>query len=303
MSYKAMKMKKVILSVFVLLNVLVSAQDDENWDFDESGGSEGSSVGPAFYDTRVINSQSTEVLEKGTWDLRIAHRFGDMAVANAYKTMFGFDNSSDIKIGIDYAITDQLLVGIHRHKGAGPYSQLFEGMAKFKIFGQEDGKPVSLTIASSAFVTGMDSSSDTTSITHFSKSAHRFSYFTQAIVARNFNDHLSLQLNAGVLHRNLVYSDDVNTAFSIGAVAKVKLAKKLSLIAEYNHLFRPTKTINGTEFVDPLGVGIEIKTFAHVFQINLTNSRGMGEAQYIPYTASKWSKGEFRLGFTISRHF
>ncbi|MCB9187694.1 MAG: hypothetical protein H6600_08040 [Flavobacteriales bacterium] len=295
-------MKKIILSLFTIAALSGFAQD-EDWDFDGEGEDAKSSVGPAFFDTRVINNHSVETLKKGKWDVRIAHRFGDMATPNSYKSFFGFDNSSDIKIGVDYAITDDLLVGLHRNKGAGPYSQLMEGFAKYKILDQVDGKPITLTVSSTAFATIMDSSSDTTSITHFGKTSHRFSYFTQLILARNLNDKGSIQMNVGYLHRNLVYQDDSNAALSLGAVAKIKVAKKISIIGEYNHLFRPTNLINGVEYTDPIGVGVEFKTHAHVFQINLTNSRGMGEVQFIPYTASKWTDGEFRMGFTISRHF
>ena len=65
---------------------------------------------------------------------------------------------------------------------------------------------------------------------------------------------------------------------------------------------------NTTEFrknsyVNPFGLGIEIKTFGHVFLLNFVNSRGIGEGQFLPYTKSKWSKGEFRFGFTIARKF
>lgn len=295
-------MKKILICLLTITSTVGFAQDDD-WDFDEEGETTTSSVGPAFNDTRVINSHSVETLDQGTFDLRIAHRFGDMATPNSYKTMFGFDNSADIKIGLDYGISDQLMVGLHRNKGAGPYFQVFEGLVKYKIMDQQDGKPLTLSVSASAFATGMDSSSDTTSITYFEKTAHRFSYFTQLILARNLNDKASIQMNVGLLHRNLVYHDDENTTVSVGGVAKVKVAKKISLIAEYNHLFRPSNTINNVEYVDPLGVGIEFKTHAHVFQVNFTNSRGMGEGQFIPYTSSKWSDGEFRMGFTISRHF
>ena len=53
----------------------------------------------------------------------------------------------------------------------------------------------------------------------------------------------------------------------------------------------------------PFGIGIEINTFAHVFQLNFMNSKGLGEGQFLPYTSSKWSNGEFRFGFTIARKF
>lgn len=294
-------MKKLFLSIFTIISLTGFAQDDD-WDFDEDGDTE-TSVGPAFFDTRVINSHSVETLEQGTFDVRIAHRFGDMAVTNSYKTFFGFDNSADIQIGLDYGITDKLMIGLHRNKGAGPYTQMFQGLLKYKIFDQQDGKPFTFSANATAFASLMDSSTDSLSLSYFSKTSHRFSYFTQLILARNLNDKASIQMNVGLLHRNLVYYDDKNTTLSLGGVAKVKVAKKISIVAEYNHLFRPSNTVNDIEYTDPLGVGVEFKTHAHVFQVNFTNSRGMGEAQFIPYTFSKWSEGEFRMGFTISRHF
>jgi hypothetical protein len=37
--------------------------------------------------------------------------------------------------------------------------------------------------------------------------------------------------------------------------------------------------------------------------LNFINSRGIGEGQFLPYTSSSWSDGEFRFGFTIARKF
>lgn len=275
------------------------AQDDEDWDFDEASDE----LGPAFFDTRIINSHSVETLEKGTWDVRIGHRFGNMATPGAEQTFFGLDNSADITIGTDYAVTDKMLIGVYRNKGAGPYSQLLQGCFKYKIFDQRDQKPFTLAVNTNMFYTIMKSSTDSTSVTYFKKTAHRASYYTQFILARNLKDKASIQLNVGVLHRNLVSFEDENTNLSLGGVLKVKLAKKMSLVGEYNHLFRKNNFISEVEYGDAIGVALEFKTFAHVFQLNFTNSRGFGEVQYLAYTASKWSKGEVRLGFTISRHF
>jgi hypothetical protein len=58
------------------------------------------------------------------------------------------------------------------------------------------------------------------------------------------------------------------------------------------------------DFYTSLGFGLEIETGGgHVFQINVTNAKGISENDYIPYTQSDWGEGEFRLGFTISRIF
>ena len=58
-----------------------------------------------------------------------------------------------------------------------------------------------------------------------------------------------------------------------------------------------------TYFV-PLSFGIEFGTGGgHVFQLNVTNARGISETDYIPYSFSNWADGQFRLGFTIARQF
>ena len=103
-------MKRYFALILLLTHFSVSyAQDD--WDFDKPADE----LGPAFYDTRIVNAQSAETLEKGMWDVRIAHRFGDMATSGSGSTFFGLDNSADITIGTDYALTDDMLVGIYRN--------------------------------------------------------------------------------------------------------------------------------------------------------------------------------------------
>jgi hypothetical protein len=115
---------------------------------------------------------------------------------------------------------------------------------------------------------------------------------------------ISVQLAPGLLHRNYVAYEDQNSNFVLGAMLKIKLMKKVSLLGEYYLVMREPKTIYDlNEYVNPLAISVEIKTHAHNFQINFMNSRGIGEGQFIPYTSSKWLDGEFRLGFTISRHF
>ena len=57
------------------------------------------------------------------------------------------------------------------------------------------------------------------------------------------------------------------------------------------------------DLYNPIALGLEFDTGGHIFQLNFTNSRGFGEAQYIPSTTSNISEGQFRVGFTISRVF
>jgi hypothetical protein len=292
-------MKKIFtVLAIVAIGLPVFSQDD--WGFGEEGEV---SLDPAFNDTRVINGHSVETLDAKTFDLRIAHRFGDIAVPNSSRTLFGFDNSSDIRIGFEYGFTDKFMIGLGRSKGAGLLTELFDGLVKYKISTQSDEMPVSMSISGSTFATSMLASPDSTSRTSFTKLAHRFSYVTQFNVAHNFNNQVSVQVSPGFVHRNYVAFDEDNNNFFVGAMAKVKLRKKMSLIAEYYYVNRTSDVSQGTEFVDPLAIGVEFKTSNHVFLLNFMNSRGIGAAQFLPYTSSKWSDGQFRFGFTISRHF
>ena len=308
---------RLILSI-IFLNCAFStsvfhAQDE--WDFEADQSKK--ELKETFNDTRVINGHSVELLDAKVLDLRISHRFGNLAVPASGRTLFGLDNSTDIRIGLEYGINDWLMVGGGRSKGASPYREYWDGLFKIKILSQqtggfennkEDNKsvPVSLTLASSAFFTSMLASADSTSQIAFGYNAEnkfqsfnrRFSYFTQLILAHNLVNKLSVQVSAGVLHRNFVAFNEQNTNFVIGFMSKIKLYKKISLVGEYYHVFR-----DNTRYVDPLAISVEIKTYGHVFMLNFINSRGIGEGQFLPYTFSRWKDGAFRFGFTISRNF
>ena len=52
-----------------------------------------------------------------------------------------------------------------------------------------------------------------------------------------------------------------------------------------------------------MGIGLDIETGGHVFQMFLTNSFGMTENQTFARTSSSWADRGFRLGFNVSRMF
>src|SRR5207244_165592 len=70
--------------------------------------------------------------------------------------------------------------------------------------------------------------------------------------------------------------------------------------------FQPiTKHEDGELYIGSLSVGIDIETGGHVFQVMISNSRGMIEQLYIPNnTGYWWSKDvkEIHLGFNINRN-
>lgn len=261
--------------------------------------------GETFSSSRVINGHSVETLGKKVLDFRIEHRFGDFAGENGgVQNMFGFDNAADIRFGFEYGLTDNLMIGIGRSKGTGnPYRSLLDGFTKYRFFTQgKNNAAVSLAAVGSTFFTYMKASAETYEVSNFPKTAHRFAYSLQLNIARKFGSRLSLMLAPTLVHRNYVAFEDVNTLFSIGSAFRFSITPRVGLITEYYYVVNPDNT-KRLDNLNSLGVAVEWTTFGHTFVINLTNSKGFGEAQFIPGTFEDWLKGQFRIGFCVGRKF
>ena len=296
----------VAMALLLLMVTQAKAQDKPQKEY----------VYQTFKDTRVINTYSIETLQARQMDVRIAHRFGDFfnqwTWRNAWSTFFGFETAADVAFGVEYGITNNLMVGFHRTKGYGPLKSNLHGIIKYKPLAQTKGPgmPISLAVAGSATISTMWRSDNTASLASFgpdtisgyAKFSHRLSYSLQVHVARKFGNAVSIQMSPTFVWRNLVDYNDENYVVSIGLCAKFQLSKVMGLIID-SSIPLDVKRINGTLGYIPLGIGLEFDTGGHVFQVNFTNSAGIEPTDYIPYTDLDWTKGQFRIGFTISRAF
>jgi hypothetical protein len=283
-------MKKLLL-LFLLIGGTSFGQTDTN------------AVHNVFSDLRIINAYSTETLEKNQLAFVISHRFGDMFGAQGgYQNFFGLDDVADIRIGLEYGILDNLMIGISRTKGPGPLRGVVDGYLKYRFLTQKKkGMPLSMALASSIDISTQKKSSDSTSVTSFPKWTHRISYNMHLILSRKFASWFSAQVMGTFTWRNYVNNNDQNAVFGIGAATRFRITKKFGIILEYIYTFRKDGLRPGKQ--DNLGIAFEFKTYGHNFQINFVNSRGLADTQYLTYNTSNWLKGEFRIGFTISRNF
>lgn len=299
-----------MLTALLLVAPAVMAQDDLSKMFGKDSVSKGPVIA-TFKSTRIINGQSNETLKKGELDFRVAHRFGDLGGdAGGSKTFFGIDNSTDIRIAFEYGITDRLMVGLSRAKGSGNFSQLYEGLAKFKILQQtlDNRIPLGITVFGNAVVTSMKSSTVESDAAYFDNFSSRMSYTGQVILSRKFGNILSLAVLPTYIHRNRVVHMDVNDMFAVGVGGRLRFSKRMALVVDYFLPFREQASKDyfegrGVKLYNPLGVGLEIETGGHVFSVNFTNSTAILENQFIPETTSTWLEGQFRWGFNISRRF
>ena len=256
-----------------------------------------------FKDRKVINSFSTEMLKTGKLDFRVSHRFGDISgTSGGWPTLYGLENASDISIGFDYGLADNVLFGINRTKGAGPLRQNLNGHLKLRMISQKSGgSPVSVALVGLGSYSTMAKSSIPGELNFFENTLHRFSYHSELIISSKISNFFSIQTSGAFTYRNIVNSNDTNELLSLGLAARVQLSKAFGLIFDGR---LPVSDIRQELKYMPVGGGLEWETGGgHVFQLNVTNSKGIAETDYIPYTNDDWTKGQFRVGFTISRQF
>jgi hypothetical protein len=307
----------IALVAFASIAQFANAQDDLlSLTEDPAAKAKHEKVFATFKGAKVINAQTTETVKKKTLDFCITHRFGNIGDASGggAHTLYGLDNISDVRIGFSYGITDNLTLGWGRSKS----KELIDVMAKFRFLTQTQDNHIPLSVAfygdasynpqvSGQFYNGAVFPAD------FKKNdLHRLSYVGQLIIARKFGSRFSIEILPTYQHRNFIVANinpdngavESNDLFAVGAAARLKLTKRICLVADYFYTFSKFRTGNSTTpYYNALAVGIEIETGGHVFHLNFTNATGIIENNFIPNTNDSWSKGGVKFGFNISRVF
>jgi hypothetical protein len=246
-----------------------------------------------FKTTRVINLQSVENAAAGVMDFRISHRFGFIN-SGAYD-LFGLDQAL-MRFGLEYGVTDRLMVGV----GRSNVNKAYDSFLKYKILRQGSGKhniPISLSYFGSA-VCNTVKWSDPNRDNYFSS---RMQYTHQLLIARKFNNDLSLQIAPTLVHKNLVPTlQDKNDILAMGFGGRYKLTQRFSVNGEYIYVLPNQIT---STFYNSLSLGVDIETGGHVFQLHLTNSTSMLEPGFITESVGQWKNGGIHFGFNVSRVF
>lgn len=284
-------MKVLRLLAMLLCATTVSyAQDDLLNELSKQDSAQTVRVSATFKSTRVVNGQSVETMKKKHLDFRISHRFGKLN-SGAYQ-FFGLDQAT-MRMGFEYGITDDLMIGI----GRSTLQKVYDFFGKYKLLKQSTGArniPVSVTLFGGTGVATVDKEREF---------QDKLYYTAQLLVARKFGERLSLQLSPTYLYRTMPdVTGDEKIVLALGIGGRFKLSKRVSLNGEYFYTAREKNTVTAP-YHDSMSFGVDIETGGHVFQLHFTNSLGMIEKQFIGETTGTWGKGDIHYGFNISRTF
>ncbi len=298
--------KKTLLGfAFAMISSAAFAQDDLLNMLNEDLSKEIVYTQATFKASRLINGQTIETVSKKHLNFWISHRFGSVN-SGFLSNFFGLDEAR-IRLGLEYGLTDQFLVGV----GRSSEEKTYDFYGKYKLLRQSNAFPFTLSafgsLAVNTMPTGYIMNSGSEMI--FYNNKERLTYTTQALIARKFSDKFSFQLMPTFIHINKVEDQNFeNDLFSLGMGGRYKISSRVTFSVEYYYNFvdrdaYQMETGNPYPYHNSLSLGFDIDTGGHVFQFHLTNARGMIERHFIALNTGTWENADIFYGFNISRTF
>ena len=274
------------LFVFTGLIISLTAQDDM-LELIDDGTVSSVPVQATFKATRIVNSQSIELTRPKILEFMILHRFGSMT--NGFYDLFGMDEAT-IRFDLKYGINNRISLGA----GRSSLNKTYDIFTKLKLLKQTSGGssfPFSLALFSKIEIATIDQDLPMND---------QLTFDIQVLAARKFNPSISVQVMPTFIHRNLVQTaEEPNDLLSFGFGSRVKVTRRVSINAD---TFFPLGERNES-FKQSWGLGCDIETGGHVFQLMITNVQGSFESEYIENATGTFDKLNLFLGFNITRVF
>ena len=245
----------------------------------------------------LIDNQTTLIPPAKTLECIIQHRFG-MINKNGFSDLFGlYAPGANIRIGINYTPVKKLTIGY----GLTKKNMYSDFQVKWVLLQQtrSNSVPVAIAVFGDFAIDGRSNRSFGTTY----KFIDRFSYFSQLIVSRKFSEWLSLEITGSFTHYNMVASKKNHDKIGVGVNGQIKFTPQSSVLFQYD---APLKIINNSKQSSGLSkanfaFGYQVETSGHSFQIYFTTANGILPQDIYLNNQNDWRKGDFMLGFTITR--
>lgn len=278
-------MKNIIVILFVSLLALPVFAQETDYPVDNT-----------FETSILVDNQTIMTPYKGMLEFQIHHRFG--MVTDGLENLYGIYSTANVRLGLNYAITNDLMVGVGTTRGY----KLQDFQAKYVFLRQtQEGKvPVSLALYGNATLDAR--TKDSFGPEENYRSIHRLSYFSQLIVARKFSESVSFQVAPTFIYFNSVERGYKNLNYGVSAGGRVMIAMGHAFIVEYDQLFN--KQEDDTKQPKPqLAFGWEKSTPTHCFQLFFANYTGIIGQHNFLLNQNDFTKGDYLVGLNITVRF
>jgi len=249
----------------------------------------------------LIDNQTTLSPPAKTLEMFIQHRFGLINQKGIHDLYGIYAPGANIRLGLNYTPIKNLTLGY----GLTKKNMYNDFQAKWVIVEQTRSNriPVAVALYGNFAIDGR--SNDAFGIEY--KFSNRFSYFSQLIVSRKFSEWLSLEATASFAHFNMVAAGRNHDNIGVGLNGQIKFSPQSSIIFQYDVPLKIQGISEQTAFTNlnsakpNFGIGYQDETSGHSFQIYITTADGILPQDIYMNNHNDWTKGDFMIGFTITR--
>ena len=289
--------KKDLFAVFfsTLLFLGLSVAEESKAQLERTLADDNPSVELTFMAPKHINLYTTELLSRGEFHYSIMHTFGE--INSGYQNLWGIDNGANVRFYFEYGLNDRTNLAFSRTS----QDKLIQFIGRRSITEQkrDSGSPVSVNMNLSIGV----NTSDLSFLADSYSFSDRLNYTVSLSAARKFSERLSILISPVYTHFARtgpeVSIDDPDSQNYLSATGGFR----------YNILPRAAITvqsvvpISNPDLTPNLGIGFDVETGGHVFQMFFTTSRALNEPYLIAGENGTFLDSELRFGFNINRLF
>lgn len=238
-----------------------------------------------FHSTQSANLPTAKTIRGGLWMFEISHRFLP-AIREGAEALWGFDGPVNNRLGLAYAPSDQVMIGLLRSN----FDDNLEINAKGRFL--EGG------VANVQYQVG-----------------------AMAGVAFNFGavEGAGIESNESQSYGQLIFNAAIGDRFAVGVVPTAFRNPRLEdvepvstfalgLYGQYyatrsaSFLLEWVMSVESVSYpYDGVTFGVELETRGHAFKILVTNQVRMNPTQFLVGTPFDYGSDAWRVGFNITR--
>ncbi len=302
-------MKKLLLGVIMLISAMGTSLAQDTIPA-EPEVTQKPLAKAAFESGICMDNMTVAIPPAKTLEFVLQHRFG--TIQNGWSDLAGLWGASNIRIGLNFSITKNLLVGL----GTTKNSRLQDLQVKYVFMHQrKEGFP--LTIAY-FFNLSLNATNKTTYGTDY-KFIDRFAYYNEFMFARRFNNMFAAQLGLSYTHFNRVDqsvdSTARNDAFAFSLLGRVKVSPQSSIVIAYTQPiiinYDPAFIVrDGYDWLEiptnkapyaNISLGWEVSTSTHAFHMYISAAQGILPSEIVMHNTNNFFNGFILLGFNMTR--
>lgn len=247
-----------------------------------------------------------------TLEFVLQHRFG--TIQGGWPTLAGIWGAANIRIGLNFSITKNLLVGL----GTSKTNLLQDLQVKYTFLHQRKGG-FPLTIAYYFDLTLNATGSANNKFGTDYKFVDRLAYYNEFLIARRFCNMFSAQLGLSYTHFNKVDknidSTAKNDALAISLLARIKVSPQSSIVLAYQQPiilnYDPAFIVRaGTDWMEipknkapyaNISLGWEVSTSTHAFHVYISAAQGILPSEIVMHNTNNFFDGFILIGFNLTR--